>query len=179
MLYRTVCVFAITIIWFITVCQTASFSEIIMKQNNKVTVNKVDVKLTIKVEINSVIATLLFVNNSNDTVYIDKTNGCLSGSIKNNVFRISCDGTELPYAGKYYKRHAPGPNDIVKLLPAQSISTSVILNEAYGFLPGRHTYTVTYDAFHQVPLANSPGLLELKSNKVTFDYKLKDLKSDH
>ncbi|MSN25151.1 MAG: hypothetical protein GJV46_04700 [Geobacter sp.] len=171
MIYKTLSIFIITCICVITFGLLVSYSETISTGNKYSKVNSVEVMLSVNVKNNSVIATLVFTNNSTNTICIDITNGCLTGNIKNNVFTINYDGTEIPYTGKLYKRRPPGAKDVVKLLPGKSISTSVILNKVYRFSPGCHTYTVSYAAFHQFQLPDFQGLLELKSNKVTFDYK--------
>ncbi len=169
MMRRALNLLAIAVIWLMAVSRPVSSSDMRMAKDDD-DAAQVETKLTIEIDKESVIATLLFTNKSDKTVCIDRINGCLDGSIKNNVFTISCDGVRIPYVGRYYKRRAPGAKDVVELLPAQSIRTTVILNKAYGFLQGTHACKVSYDAFHQFQLPGVPRLLELKSNEATFSF---------
>jgi hypothetical protein len=128
--------------------------------------NAVDVKLSVAVEAQSVTATLTFTNQSSADVHIEKINGCLDGSIQNDVFKITADGERVLYTGALAKRFPPGPEDFVKVAPGKKLTTTVRLDQAYGLIPGSHRYRAAYSALH--PFPDRPGFLSLESNSVSF-----------
>ncbi len=132
------------------------------------TTSTVEVKLKIDINEDNVLASLSFVNKSDDVAYINKINGCLDGEIKNNVFTIETEGCPIKYTGVFTKRMRPGPDDVVALQIGEIINVKVKLNKAYAFLPGEHHYRAYYSAFHQFP--DRPGFIDLESNVVTFTY---------
>jgi hypothetical protein len=130
------------------------------------TPNQIDVKLEIAADENKATATLTYTNTSSTDAYLDKINGCVNGSIKNHVFRISSEGKEIEYIGILAKRKDPGPDDFVKLPPKGVLMARVNLNEAYEFFSGAHEYKAHYFALHSFP--DRPGYSKLKSNEVVF-----------
>jgi hypothetical protein len=110
--------------------------------------------------------TLDFVNRSSETVFLEKTNACVSRKIENDVFDIKSRGTRIPYMGVLSKKLPPGPEDFVGIAPGQRFSTAVFLDEAYEFLPGTHPYTARYSALHDYP--DKDDYFELQSDEVAF-----------
>ena len=131
--------------------------------------NTIAARLSINIVQKSVLSSLAFINNSKETVYINKINGCLNGLIENNVFAIESEGSPIDYTGVLAKRLRPGPEDVVALDPGGTIDTIVDLSKAYAFMPGNHAYIAYYSAFHQFP--DRPGYVSLQSNTISFTYK--------
>jgi hypothetical protein len=126
----------------------------------------ITVDLRINTVGNRVRATMDFVNRSNATVFIEKTNACASGQIENDVFEIKSEYNRIRYIGILSKRTPPGPDDFIGIAPGKKFSTTVVLDEAYEFLPGSHVYRIRYAALHDFPDKND--YFELKSDEVTF-----------
>ena len=129
----------------------------------------VSLQLTINTSKGIVTATLIYCNPSSEDVFIEKVNGCINGTIRNNVFRILSEVDKVPYLGLYAKRKDPGPDGFYRLAPGASYSVTVPLSDAYGFFPGWHAYRVRYVASH--PRIDRPGeLWELASTECRFSY---------
>ncbi len=67
--------------------------------------------------------------------------------IKEDLFRVSRDGTATAYLGRHYKWAAPEAADFVTLDDGQSVSATVDLATAYDFA-ATGSYTVGYGAAH-------------------------------
>ncbi|MSN25150.1 MAG: hypothetical protein GJV46_04695 [Geobacter sp.] len=130
--------------------------------------NIIDVRLSVNIVQQSVLASLDFINKSKEIIYINKINGCLNGVINNDVFSLETEDGPIEYTGVLAKRSRPGLEDVVALEPGENISTVVDLNKAYAFLPNTNIYKLYYSAFHQFP--DRPGFISLKSNVISFTY---------
>jgi hypothetical protein len=130
----------------------------------------VKVSLGIEASERAVFATLIFSNESStETAYIERFNGCLDGSVENDVFRITRNGKEVEYVGPLEKRRAPGAEDFAKLPPGERLTRKARLDEAYAFPPGAFEYKALYSALHPYP--DRPGFVELTSDEVVFTLK--------
>jgi len=98
------------------------------------------------------------------TPFADKRTGCLDGKMRTRVFSVLTAGHEVPFLLPMRKYPAPGPDDYVTLAPGEKVETTVHLDGAYDFLPGKHTYRIRYDAFHGRP--NESDIEQLVSNEV-------------
>ncbi|MFP2908148.1 protease [Pyxidicoccus sp. 3LFB2] len=57
----------------------------------------------------------------------------------NNIFDVTREGTEIPYAGPMLKRANPGADDYVAVAPGASVEGKVNVALAYDFTqPGRY-----------------------------------------
>jgi hypothetical protein len=129
-----------------------------------------NVALGIDVLAQGVIVHLAISNSSKDTLlYVEKGKALVTHPLRNKVFRITCQGTEIAYIGPMAKRSAPGPEDYFRLLPGTELKTSANITALYEFLPGSHEYTIEYWAFHGDPSDDSK-LIELKSAAVIFRF---------
>jgi len=126
----------------------------------------VTVDLRVDVVGNRVQATLEFINRSQDTAFLEKTNACVSRKIENDVFEIKSQGTRIPYIGILEKRNPPGPDDFIGVAPGKKFTTVVFLDEAYEFLRGTHVYIARYSALHNYP--DKDDYFELQSAEVAF-----------
>jgi hypothetical protein len=129
----------------------------------------VSLELAIDTSKGIVCATLTFTNASDEDVFLEKVNGCINGTIRNNVFRVISEVEKVPYIGLYAKRNAPGPDGFFCLAAGASYSATVKLSEVYGFFPGWHSYRVRYVAAH--PRIDRPGEhWELSSSECRFSF---------
>jgi hypothetical protein len=55
--------------------------------------------------------------------------------LKGNIFRVICDGQEMPYEGIMAKRGDPNRDDYVQIPSKASVSSNVDLSKAYKLLP--------------------------------------------
>ncbi len=62
--------------------------------------------------------------------------------VRNHIFVVTRDGSELDYGGKMAKRAAPGPEDHTTLQPGQSVDATVDLVPHWPLTRG--TWTVRY-----------------------------------
>lgn len=132
----------------------------------KTTAKSVKVHLDIIVEEGKANATLTFTNVSSKEAYLNRVNGCLENIVQNNVFVIRTGDQKVSYLLPLVKRRDKGEHDAVKIVPGQTITTHLNLSAAYAFLPGRHSYTATYEGMHYDP--HHDILLDLASNQVSF-----------
>jgi hypothetical protein len=127
------------------------------------------VSLEVEATHQSLFAHLRFFNPSHENnLYLEKRKVFDTPTPRTNVFRVQCDGQKIGYKGELAKRVPPGRADFLLLPPGKDFSKTVDISNLYEFLPGRHTYSIEYFAFHANPNEDE-DLLELKSNTVTFD----------
>jgi hypothetical protein len=131
----------------------------------------VEVKLGIIVSEISVIATLGYTNISDQDIYLEKVNACLSGLVENDVFKITSGGKQISYIGPFSKLSPPGPNDVIKLLRGEKLSTSIDLCKAYDIHKSGEDYSVTYSAYHSSSNDITPIILiKAISNEAHFRF---------
>lgn len=82
-------------------------------------------------------------NGSDRTVYVLKWYTPLEG-LYGNIFRVTRDGVEIPYAGPLAKRGDPQPDDYVEVRPRSTVSAEVDLAPAYN-LSQPANYRVEFD----------------------------------
>jgi peptidyl-Lys metalloendopeptidase len=113
-----------------------------------------------------IIVRLTFTNNSRQDIFINKTNGCLGGSIANDVFRITDPrGKTIPYKLPLRKRLSPKSNEAVKLSPASTLTATVKLDRAYRFPPGMQSFKIIYAAVHS-QADGSPTVLTAETTAI-------------
>jgi peptidyl-Lys metalloendopeptidase len=130
---------------------------------------KVSVYLEIASQATTIEATLLFTNNENENIFLYRINSCISGAIENDLFIItSSDGNLVPYTGILIKRTPLILEDFIELLPGETLTSRVTLNDTYEFFPARHLYTAQYSAYN--PSFERQGLFKMVSNEVNFEF---------
>ncbi|MDY6785140.1 MAG: hypothetical protein SW833_21785 [Cyanobacteriota bacterium] len=131
--------------------------------------SKISVYLEILSQTATVEATLLFTNDDNKTSLLYRINSFISGTINNNLFIItSSDGNRVPYTGILMRRTPLTREDFIELLPGETLTSRVTLNDAYRFFSGRHLYTAQYSAYDQS--FERRGLFKMVSNEVNFEF---------
>ncbi|WP_085314434.1 M35 family metallo-endopeptidase [Derxia lacustris] len=70
----------------------------------------------------------------------------LPGGRDGSAFRVTRDGTLLPYQGAVYKRPAPTADDYLTLAPGASYSADVELSGLFDMTDGGH-YSIEFDSF--------------------------------
>ena len=127
---------------------------------------KVDLTLTIKE--NSLLAHLVFSNNTSNELLLDKFLICYNNSIRKNLFKVFDDKNhEVDYLGPYVKRFIT-EEDYILLNPGEKMETIVSLNEAYEVKNGKR-YTIQYSAYHPTDIEGSE-ITKIESNSVEIVY---------
>lgn len=128
----------------------------------------IEIDLVIEALNDKLIANLKFKNVSMDPIYLDKHNVSLSYGLKSRLFDIySENNNKVKYTGITIKRKF-NKNDFIKLLPNESISTSVSLDDWYDFVDGTNSYTVKYDTDNHS--YENQNMFEMTSNVVHVKY---------
>ena len=70
-------------------------------------------------------------NLSNENLWILRWYTPLEG-VEGKIFRVTCDGKEIPYEGRMVKRGDPSKSDYVYLAPNGSVFAEVDLSKAYS-----------------------------------------------
>ena len=79
---------------------------------------------------NPIIVNFTLHNLTNEDLWVLRWYTPLEG-IKGKIFRVSCDGHEIPYIGPMVKRAQPTMNDYVHIDPRRSVSHEVDLSSVY------------------------------------------------
>lgn len=146
--------------------------------------SSIEVSLNVQVDNQRVLALLMFVNRSNQPVYIDENKAFLRIGTKEDspldssaVLEVRTGGVRLSgtleqrklsektFWGRVNPRRAQ--EQFTMLAPGETKTAVVELTRKYEFLVGNHEYAVTYDASHRGPQGNP---LRLVSNTVQFAY---------
>lgn len=134
-----------------------------------------DVHLSVEIKEDLMVAHLLFVNNTQETLYLDEMTLCSKNKIERKVFKITDqDNKEVSYRG-YMQKRILEPEDFITLDVGQKIQTSVILDEVYQLRKGKK-YIIQYDAFNPGSLKEDDDvLIKMESNKVEVVYDVADI----
>ena len=114
-------------------------------------------------------------NTSNENLWVLTWYTPLEG-LKGKIFRVMCDGQEIPYEGPMVKRGQPKKDDYIQLLPRKSVSARIDLLSAYKLptcnqalieFKGRiHDYTTSAD---MIPKSTEKHqMINIIGNTVTF-----------
>jgi peptidyl-Lys metalloendopeptidase len=79
---------------------------------------------------NPIIINFTLENLSNQNLWVLTWYTPLEG-LKGKIFRVICDGTELPYEGPMVKRGQPKKGDYIHIEPGRSVSAEVDLSNVY------------------------------------------------
>jgi hypothetical protein len=90
----------------------------------------------------SVIIGFTLQNTSDENLWILKWYTPLEG-IEGKIFKVTCDGKEIPYEGRMIKRGDPSRDDYIFLAPKDSVFAEVDLSKAYS-LPVCNECLVTF-----------------------------------
>ena len=124
--------------------------------------------LTVQVADKKIIIYITIANPSGDHVlYLEKSKVVASPPNRTKLFRITCDGKEIPYIGPLAKRKPPTQHDFFTVAPGAEVKGSADITGLYAFLPGTHTYTIQYKTFQGDPGSGS-SLNEIDSGPATF-----------
>ncbi len=137
---------------------------------SKKIMRQLDIHLRISESQNELHCTMLFNNTGDEPIFLNKTDICFEQQdLTSALYKISADGREIPYAGVMLKRGKPTADDFLVLSPGERVTTVARLDDVYGFLTGRHTYSIQYSAYHSSP-EKAPQLNEFESPIMYFDY---------
>jgi hypothetical protein len=121
----------------------------------------IEVRLAIDVKGDSLIANMMFSNNSNSDIYLDGQTICIDNKTRRNVFEILDEqNDEVDYSGAYVYREVV-PQDYVKLEVGQKLESKIVLNEVYKLTNG-HKYIIQYSVLHPTYMDES-GFTQFES----------------
>jgi hypothetical protein len=128
----------------------------------------INITLSVDVLGKSIMANLIFRNDSSSMIHLDSWAVFTDNDILNNYFEIKNDANQkIRYKGMMAYRKFKD-EDFIEFKSNQVIMVSVPLDEVYAFEKGRK-YTVKYNTFHPTSLQNN-GLMILQSNTVEITY---------
>ena len=129
----------------------------------------IEVKLSVEILENSVIAHLVFRNKSDRNIYANKQLMYYDGWILNDYFDIiNSKGMKIRYLG-VMSNCTRMPDEYIQLGPGETINTKIALNEAYELKEG-DGYKIQYDAFNPSFQQEQQQLIEMQSNIVQISY---------
>lgn len=128
----------------------------------------IDIRLSVEVNNEDVIADVIFNNNTSDVIYLDSWTICEDSVIRSNIFSIVDENDRHAfYLGIIVNRKVL-PEDFIALKPGESIQTKITLNKDYELVKG-HKYFIRFCAYNPTFPDKQPRL-ELLSNKVEITY---------
>jgi hypothetical protein len=128
----------------------------------------VDIHLEVEKSDDSLLAHILFSNNSTKEVYLDKQTICLDNKTRRSVFKITNEeSNKVHYIGVLVNRDVV-PEDYIVLKVGDKIETKVVLNEVYEMTKD-HKYSIQYSVFHPT-YKNDAGFTILESNTIEIRY---------
>lgn len=129
----------------------------------------IEVKLSVEVLNKSVIAHLIFQNQSERNIYANKQLMYYDGMILNDYFEITnSKGNKIRYLG-IMSNCTRMPDEYILLAPGETINSSILLSEAYEIKEGA-SYRIQYDAVNPSFQQEQQQLIEMQSNKVEITY---------
>jgi hypothetical protein len=128
----------------------------------------VNVHLTVILKGDSLIANMIFSNDSNTDIYLDRQTICIDNKTRRNVFEIFDEqNDEVEYTGAYVYREVV-PQDYVKLGIGEKLESKIVLSEIYK-LTKDHKYKIQYSVLHPTYM-NESGYTQFESNIVEVNY---------
>jgi len=128
----------------------------------------VDIHLIVEVKERGMLAHLVFLNNTNETLYLDTKTICANGQTRRNIFTImDANNDKVKYTGIMEKRFVV-PEDFIPINSGNKIETNINLNEVYKVNKGQK-YFIQYSVYHPSYL-DKQGLEKLESNIVEVFY---------
>jgi peptidyl-Lys metalloendopeptidase len=124
-----------------------------------------------------VIINFTLMNLSNENLWVLTWYTPLEG-LKGKIFRVTCDGKDVPYEGPMLKRGQPNKDDYIQIYPGSSVSKKVDLsavyqipacNEAFVEFKGRiYDYTTTMPSDLIPKSTEEHQTLKITGNSITF-----------
>lgn len=124
------------------------------------------VKATQKIAGPSVIASLVFKNNTDQNVRFVNWLVSQGGETANSYFRVSQDGRELPYQGMMAKRAAPTDKDFIVLKPGQELKDTADLSKTFAWKTGPGIYNLYFESSAHDPKTER----QLRSEDASFSF---------
>jgi hypothetical protein len=98
--------------------------------------------------------------------------------LRGKIFRVTCDGKDVPYQGRMLKRDQPNKDDYIEIHPGRSVSKIVDLSDAYQIpacnealveFKGRiYDYTTTMPSDFTPKSTEEHQTVKITGNTVTF-----------
>ena len=128
----------------------------------------VDIDLSVVVRENEVVAHLVFSNNTDERIFLDRITICYNSKIQNNLFKVlDKNNNRIDYKGVMLKREIT-PEDFIAVSPGENIETNIELDKVYKVEKG-NSYAIQYYAYNP-SYKDKLGLTKLESNTVEVVY---------
>lgn len=131
--------------------------------------NSVSEKVQVESRNGKVLVQLTFKNDSNRTVYVPR-----SVASDKELFgawfevRDSSNGDPVDYIGPTVKRAPLGKDDYLPLKPHSRHHNTIDITQAYAFIPGRHTYQLSFAGNYVADVNQIAQLTPVELNSVMF-----------
>ena len=124
--------------------------------------------LEVQLAVSRIIVHITVANPSNvNPLFLEKKKIIAAPPVRTDLFRVMCEGTEVPYIGPLAKVKQLGPDDFFRVNPLGKITGYADIAPLYEFRAGDHLYTIEYHAFHSDP-KDETKLLEITSAPIDF-----------
>lgn len=128
----------------------------------------VDIHLSVDLNKDLLLAHVLFLNNTDEEIYLDAKTICSDNITRRSVFEITDEHqNKAKYQGVLVKRVVVA-EDYIPLKVGEKIEAVIVLNEVYKLEKG-HKYNIQYAVFHPTYM-NDAGFTKLESNMVEVNY---------
>ena len=128
----------------------------------------VDIDLTVVVKGNQIIGHLVFSNNTDERIFLERLTICYNSNIQNNLFKVlDKNNNRIDYKGVMRKRDI-SPEDFIAVYPGENIETNIELDKVYKVEKGKR-YAIQYYAYNP-SYKDKIGLTKLESNTVEVVY---------
>jgi hypothetical protein len=96
--------------------------------------------------------------------------------LKGKIFRVTCDGREIPYEGPMHKRGDPEKADYIHIRPRRSVTAQVDLSTVYNFPASEKCQVWFKGRIYDISLTNDilpksneeQQMVSISGNSVTF-----------
>ncbi|MBO9200564.1 MULTISPECIES: hypothetical protein [Niastella] len=128
----------------------------------------VDINLSVSIVGREIIARLIFSNNTDKRIFLDKLTICHHSNIEHNLFKVlDKQRKRVDYTGVMIKRDVTR-EDFVEVEAGGRIEEYIILDQVYKVNKG-NKYTIQYYAYNP-SYKEMSEFMRLESNTVEFNY---------
>ena len=131
--------------------------------------NSVSEKVQVESRNGKVLLRLTIDNGSDRTVYVPRTVAS-DKELFGNWFEVrdSSNGDPIDYIGPMVKRAPLGKDDYLAVKPHSRHRNTIDITKAYAFMPGRHTYQLSYAGNYVADVKQIAQLTPVEPDSVLF-----------
>ena len=130
---------------------------------------KIEVKLSVEVNDKSILAHLIFQNESGSSIYLNKQLTYFGGRVRNDYFKIvDSKGASVDYLG-VMANCTRMPDEYILLEPGEIVNSTIPLETVYEFKEGG-MYNIQYYGYNPTMKGEQPQLMKMQSNEVKITY---------